>query len=269
MNVVGAMASLADPRVHPHSMFSGAGLCEPDQACLVIGDFHAVASGTSMASPLVSGVVALLLQQEPALTQPRIRSLLQAGARRLEGATPFEPQVGPGALDARGSLDALLESAASARLPGRASWIAFAASYARPDPSSPLVGYAELRDDSARVADGFAPGRLSLEVDRAQVLEPLQRSAAGLYRFVLAAPSASGGESLAVRLLFDGVPISERTLPIAVDHGALVGLAMPRGGCGFARRTGTLGELAFAALSLLLALGVQRQRAAFRRAPPS
>jgi subtilisin family serine protease len=264
-NVVGAMASLADPRSHPQSMFSGVGLCEGTEQCLVVDDLHAIASGTSMASPLVAGVVALLFQQNPALTQPEVRTLLQAGARRLEGGESFEPQVGPGALDARGSLDALLGTSAGARLPGAASWLSLGASFARPDPSWPLFAYAELRDDASRPADGFAAHRLSLELDNAQVLEPLQRLAPGLYRFALAAPSASGGKTLSVRLLFDGVPISERTLPIAVDRGALVGLAMPRGGCGFARRPPS-GSAAVLALGAFGAFWLHRRRSAFRRA---
>ena len=43
-------------------------------------DAHAVAVGTSMSSPLVAGVVALLLQKDPTLTQEKVLALLQAGA---------------------------------------------------------------------------------------------------------------------------------------------------------------------------------------------
>lgn len=232
-NVIGAMAAFADPRVNPGSMFSGAGVCGSVGECLVVDEFHALATGTSMASPLVAGVVALLLERDRSLTQPQIRALLQAGARKLEGAESFEPQVGPGALDAHGALEALLQTAAHERLPGSGSWLSLAAAYAHPDPTWPLQGLAELRNDAGQLADGFDARRLSLAVERALVLEPLQRVAPGMYRFTLAAPAGSGGSNLEVRLRFDGMTITSRTLPIAVDRGALVGLAVPRAGCAF------------------------------------
>ncbi|HET9929796.1 MAG TPA: S8 family serine peptidase, partial [Polyangiaceae bacterium] len=233
-NVIAAMAAAADPRVNSHSSFAGTVTCGSAPLCLVVDDFHAVASGTSMAAPMVSGVVALLLQQNPTLTQPELRALLQAGARRLEGAESFEPQVGPGAVDAHGALDALTVSAAQTRLPGSASWISLATSYAHPDPTWPVRGYAELRDDDGHVADGFDPGRLLLVVRGGVVSSPLQRILPGLYEFAFAAPNESGGTSLELSVRFDENTVAHRTVPIAVDRGALNGLAVPRGGCGFA-----------------------------------
>lgn len=255
-NVIGAMASTADPRVNPRSSFAGAGVCGSESACLVVDDFHAVASGTSMAAPLVSGVVALLLQQNPALTQPDLRSLLQAGARRLEGAESFEPQVGPGALDARGALDALRVTPTQQRRPGSASWLTLAASYAHPDASSALRGYAELRDESGLVADGFEPERLRLVVEGGRIREPLQRISPGLWQFAIAAPNGSGGTHLELSLQFDERVLAHRSVPIAVDRGALNGLAFVRGGCSFQPR----GSRWACACVLFAALTLRRRR---------
>jgi subtilisin family serine protease len=258
-NVIGAMASDADPRQNPGSLFAGDGICGSIGECLVVDDLHAVASGTSMAAPLVSGVVALLLQQDPSLNQLELRALLQAGARRLEGAESFEPQVGPGAVDAAGSLEALRIDHAQARLPGSASWLSLAAAYARPDPNWSLEGYAEVRDDEGRLADGFEPARLSMRVRGAMLSEPLERIAPGLYGFAVAAPYETGGATLEASLLFDGAVLAQRTLPIAVDRGALTGLAVARGGCGYAAANAPSG---FAAVLIAISalLPVRRRR---------
>ncbi|MGC4090259.1 MAG: S8 family serine peptidase [Polyangiaceae bacterium] len=262
-NVIGAMSTFADPRRYPSSMFANPDFCGSVSQCLLVDDRHAIATGTSMASPLVAGVVALLLQQEPNLTQPQIRALLQAGARRLTGAESFEPQVGPGALDARGALEALRAPESAVRLPSAGSWISLPSSYAHPDPNWPLLGYAELRDESGKLADGFAPSRLGLQLVRAELSQPLKREAAGLYSFAVTAPAGSGGAKLEMRLTFDGAVIAERTLPIAVDRGALLGLAMPRGGCSFG---GAPARSVSAFAVLALALGIVRRRRSFTRA---
>lgn len=275
--VVGAMAHLVDPRGAGLSgMFSRQPWCAFGSECLVVDDFHAVATGTSMAAPLVSGAIALLFERDPSLTQAGARALLQAGARPLSGAVLLEQQVGVGALDLEATLSAqLAEESPLSALPGRATWLALSASYAHPDPSWPLVGYAELRTDDGQLADGFDPRRLTLEVSGAEIVEPLLRIAPGLQRFAFAAPVESGGSRVRVTLAFDGVALVERELPVAVDPGARVGLAAPSGGCAFTRvrsRPTTLLALLGAAL---FAAGCRRRRrgsefsfrSAFLRAP--
>jgi subtilisin family serine protease len=256
--VIGAMAHSADPRRTGGGLFASASYCSDGVPCLVVDDFHAVASGTSMAAPLVSGAVALLFERDPSLTQAQALALLQAGARPLTGAVLVEQQVGVGALDLANALSSQIAEDSPARaLPGKASWLAFASSYAHPDPKWPLVAYVELRTDDGQIADGFDDRRLTLSVAGATTVEPLLRVAPGLRRFAFAAPPESGGGHVRVALAFDGAPLTERELPIAVDAGSLLAPPAPRGGCDVARtKTGALPALA---LTLLL-LTVQRRR---------
>jgi subtilisin family serine protease len=57
--------------------------------------------GTSMAAPVVTGVVALLLQKKRNLTVQRVRDILQATARHdaHTGLAPWNPAYGYGKLD--------------------------------------------------------------------------------------------------------------------------------------------------------------------------
>ena len=185
-NVIGAMAATADPRFTDSTLFSSPECLERgyDKDCTVVDDGHAVSSGTSMAAPLVSGAVALLFERDPALDQTRVRALLQAGSRALAGVVFDERQVGVGALDLAGTLDVL--AADTDRLPGSATRLSLGASFAHPDSSWPVEGFALVRDDEGRVADGFDPARLSLEVRGADVVRPLTRVEAGLFSFAIA-----------------------------------------------------------------------------------
>ncbi len=258
--VIGAMASASDPRraLRP-TMFSGEELCDGLGECLVVDDYHAVARGTSMAAPLVSGAVALLLEREPSLTQDKLRALLQAGARPLAGAVLVEQQLGVGALDVEGAISALDDPSARPFVaPTRASWVTFAASFAHPDPSSSVLAYLELRDDAGHLAD-VAASRLAAHVRGGSLAEPLSRIGPGFYRFAVSAPAESGGSALGLTITCDGELIAERSLPIAVDPGALSGPALARGGCAVA--TPARGGAALqSALALLIVSALRRGR---------
>jgi subtilisin family serine protease len=107
---------------------------------LQVADRQGVSMGTSMASPMAAGVIALLLQADRTLTQDVLRALLQAGAHPVRGAAPFRDQSGPGELDAKGALDALAERAHPELVlpdPSR-SWITLSQDFAPADGSYPL-----------------------------------------------------------------------------------------------------------------------------------
>jgi len=232
--VAGAMAPSADPRDAQGGLFSSLGRCAGNRECFVVDEFHAITTGTSMSAPIVSGAIALLFERDPTLTQDGARALIQAGARPLQGVVLDERQVGPGALDLQGALSAATAGDSPAlRVPGAKSWLVLSQSYAHPDPTWPVTGYVELRDDAGDLADGFDPSRLQLSAEPAVIIEPLTRVAAGLERFALAAPAGSGGRTLDIRISFDGQPFLARSLPIGVDRWVAEGGVSARGGCAF------------------------------------
>ncbi len=258
--LVGAMSSWADPaRPSGSGIFSGAGLCQAGAECLVVDDAHAVTSGTSMAAPQVAGAVALLLERDPSLTQRQVRGLLQAGARRLQGSAPVAEQVGVGALDVMGALEAqLLQQGApgDVREPDpQQSWLTLASAFVYPDPALSVEVYAELRTVSGRLADALEPGALTLSVSGGRLASPLTRIAPGLFRARVSADAGRGGEQLRLRLMHGEREIATQLAPIAVDPHLAVHPPWARGGCSVepARRGAARGS--GAALSGLLVLG--------------
>lgn len=237
--VIGAMSSLADPDKNGGAgIFAGGSVCGERPGCLVVDDFHALSSGTSMAAPIVSGAIALLFQRDPSLDQLGVRTLLQAGARALDGTVLLEQQVGPGELDLVGTL-AVMDSAKSpleTEPDADESWIALAASYAHPDPSWPVEALLELRSAEESIVDGFDPASLVLAVEGGRVVTPLTRLAPGLWRFAAAADAGSGGGELRLALSFRGRPFLARTVPIAVDRALAEEGADARGGCSMTDR---------------------------------
>jgi subtilisin family serine protease len=270
MYVIGAMSGDADPRSNGGlGVFASNGRCgDPDYECFVIDDdVHAITSGTSMSAPLVSGAVALLLEQRPELTQPQIRILLQAGARQPTGTVLAEQQLGPGVLDLQGTLAALqAEDSPIERSPADQSRIVLAASFIRPDPRLPLNGLLELRDGRDRVADVSDPRRLGLEVSGGSLSMAPTRLGPGLFQFQVTAPEGSGGAQLELRLTFDGAPLVSRRVPIGVDRWLAEGNPLARGGCSVGTEPAPHARAWASALTLALLLSLwQRQRGGFRR----
>jgi hypothetical protein len=215
-----------------------------------------------MAAPIVSGAIALLLQREPTLTQPDVKTLLQAGARRPEGTVLVEQQVGPGALDLVGSLQVLeaISDPVVVEPAAEQSWIALAASYAHPDPAWPLAGVVQLRNAAEEIADVPAE-RLRLEAEPAIVTTPLTRVAPGMWEFAIAAPAGSGLGELTLRVLLDGKLLVERVTPIATDPWVAEHGVEARGGCSFGR---TRAPEALAVWVALLIAAVRRRQTSSR-----
>ncbi|MDF2693139.1 MAG: Ser-type protease [Labilithrix sp.] len=228
--VVSALSRTAKPG-SPGSVFTSA-TCPltkgggTDKRCLQIDDSHGIALGTSMSSPVVAGVVALLLQADPTLTQDKVMALLQAGAHRFRQPAPFEDQAGPGEVDALASLDALDQMRNPAlHLPAlEQSWVALSSDYVPADGSTPMTAIIELRTaDGAHRGDLFDSVRLQpvLLVDGEKVnpQPQLVRRGPGVWFFVWDPPSGLGGSRATFGATFDGAPIvASRTIPIAPDR---------------------------------------------------
>jgi len=236
-NVIGAMAHNVDPRLGGQiGLFTHEQECLSHgytRACTVVDDFHAVTSGTSMATPLVAGAIALLLERDPTLDQERVRAILQAGSRSLDGVVFSAEQVGAGALDLERVLEVLdLEAGGGrAREPGGRSRLVLADSLAHPDEGWPLEGLAVVRDDENHVANGFTVERLTLSADGGTVSRALSRVAPGLFRFAVTTPAGSGGRRLALSLRYGGRVLSEANVPISVDRALADELPQALGGC--------------------------------------
>jgi hypothetical protein len=175
---------------------------------------------------MVAGVVALLLQRDPTLTQDKILALLQAGAHRFRQAPVFEDQAGPGEVDALASLDALDQMKnPSLQLPALArSWLTLSADYVSADGSTPMTAIVELRTaDGAHRADFFDAPRLQpfVVVDGQEVRPAPQliRRGPGVWFFVWDPPAGLGGQSATFGARFDGADIvAPRTVPIGADR---------------------------------------------------
>lgn len=242
--VAAAMSRDATPAISPGGMFAAPpGAC-PDHSnrCLMVDDHHAIASGTSMASPMVAGAIALLLQLDPSLTQPELVALLQAGARWPSGEVPFGFQLGPGALNVHGARAAYEAFGRPLnRIPDpTTSWVVLSAPYARPGGDWPVVGFVETRSADGTLADGFDAGLLELRTTHAVVMQPLTRVAPGLWRFAVTGAHDAGGDTMQLEVRYAGVTLGEpQTLPIGNDSFLANGQVMAAGGCALSPRGGT------------------------------
>jgi len=241
--VAAAMSRDAVPGLAPFSVFSApAGLCAGGAECLVVDAGHALLSGSSMSSPQVAGAIALLFERDPRLTQPEILRLLQSGARRPVGPITADFQLGAGALDVMGTMAAFdARTSGLVRDPeASASWLSLANSYLHPGDGPPLVGTVEVRAADGSLADGFDPGRLTLDVGEEGIVEqPLARVGTGLHRFAVRAHSSAGTRFLRLDVKVDGVTIGQpgsrvsghRLVPIGADRWIASGSARVYGGC--------------------------------------
>ncbi len=283
--VVGALSQQAVPPV-ASSIFTAdcpvtadGGL---DSTCEEIDAIHAVSAGTSFSSPMVAGAVAVLLQQDPTLTQDAVLAALQGGAHHVRGPAPFDDQAGTGEVDVLGAV-AALDQARNPEpfLPVRSrSWLTLGADAYLADGSTPLEVIFSLRADpgdagGVRPADDFGDGRLAAYalVDGRSQLEAVQsfvRRGPGVWVATIRLPPGLGGENLTVGATFDGADVADpKTLPIATDVWNAEYPPSVTGGCsvtppGSAGMGGPLAA-AFSWVVALVALAPMRRRRTGRR----
>ncbi|HEY5955405.1 MAG TPA: S8 family serine peptidase [Polyangiaceae bacterium] len=217
--VAGAMSRLTDPRTATgqDAMFTGteSDCMTATNECMVVDDTHALSSGTSMASPIVAGAVALLLERNPGLIQSEIIQALQAGAGITH--TFYSPsQVGAGLLNVENALWALDGTASDAPVSLTYSWIGLGNSFVRPDSNWPIEGIVHLRDaDDHPVEVPLAS--LKLRVQNGNIKSDLERLAPGYFRFIVTGAERTAGESFRLELLMDGKLLLSDTRDIVVD----------------------------------------------------
>lgn len=233
--VAGAMSSLADPRtlIGRNSMFLGsAAECDPSgDSCLVVDPFHSLSTGTSMASPVVAGAIALLLEHNPRLTQPEIAIALRAGAKAPVQRKIGTAQIGAGLLDVENALLCLRGEVSPATRADRSnSWLGLGNSYAHPDPNWPIPGFLHLRDDVDRAVD-IELSRISLHARNGIILSPLSTEAPGFYRFTAAANAATAGQQLTIEARVDGERVVSVQRDIALDATSLLAPPVAGRGC--------------------------------------
>jgi subtilisin family serine protease len=211
--VIAAMAAAADPRQGAFGVFSG-GLCS-SFACQVVSDRYAVTAGTSMAAPMVSGAAALLLAQNPRLTQNELRGLLQAGSAVVLPGSEATGRDGGGVLDVAGSFDASTTSRRDvSELPDAGhSRLQLAGPVALRDPTRSLSALLWLRDAAGAVFDARLE-RLGVEIQDGLLVQSLERVAPGLYRLRVRAEPTTAEDSLRIQVLIDDQPFLSAQLPI-------------------------------------------------------
>jgi serine protease AprX len=96
-----------DGRVKPDVTNMGVGLVAAKAGGTAASGYYKAMSGTSMATPMTAGTVALLLQANKTLTPAQVKAVLEKTAKPLGGSVPNN-DYGYGRVDAKAALDYVL-----------------------------------------------------------------------------------------------------------------------------------------------------------------
>lgn len=197
--IAGAMSAMATPGTLG-SMFTAT--CSApggvlDSRCLQADRSHGFAFGTSMSAPIVAGAVALLLERDASLTQPRLREVLQRSAHAIRSGNHQPGVAGAGELDIEAALTFLASGPAHCEPDARAGFLSASRAYL------PAVGLdGVVVRVQARCADGSVTdaGNVVLRIDArlddgvAAVVEPR-----GDAEFAIAPVAQKAGHWLTIR----------------------------------------------------------------------
>lgn len=225
--VIAAMSADAEAG-NEGSLFTPTSSFLPERHLVVPPGDSAVLWGTSVAAPHVAGVVALLFQLDPALTQDEIQEILVATARTSGGAggRAWSPRWGFGELDAAAALR-LLRDGFGERVSPDMSALGAAHDVLAPDGCTTIV--VVPKDES-----GFPVGPgLLVEVEASVGPTTAPRDEGdGMYSSRYCTGSAPLGTAITITARADGVTIDHTVeILIAEDRAHLGAWATARGGC--------------------------------------
>jgi subtilisin family serine protease len=273
-----AILSAATSSDDPRNILFGSGLCPTlvsgartnDPRCLFVDADHAAATGTSFASPFVTGAAAVLLQVDPTLTQEEMRIALQAGVHRHRSPPRFAESASVGELDVPGALDVArrLRDPVKVLPVLERSWLTANSHYAPTDGTRPLEVLVHLRAATGEPADGFDVNRFAVTMNAdGEEVPPsrLERLGPGLWAASFDVGRHGSGFLVTLAATFDQAPITAPVaLPVAPDPWQARYPSSARGAScavGQASARATSGSLPWSALALVVGALVSRRRA--------
>jgi len=264
--VASSLSKDADPRLNPDSIFSASLRAGADP--VLPSQNHAVARGTSAATPFVSGAAALLLERDPTLTSSQLRSTLRATTSRPALASPWlwDPHAGFGLLNIPRALHHL--DGLPGPLDPERSDVGVTRSQLPPEPLASSLVLVLPRD-----RDGQPLGRAHVHSITVHVTadhgQPELRDGRWLDDLVFAvevAPGTARGHGVALAIV-DGVPLAPTP---RLDFEPLPDLRVQGGGCQINTRTPATHALgAWLLLAVMGGLITGRRRRSSARCPAS
>ena len=223
--ILGAMSRDAPPTVDTsvfHTSNSGPRFLWGDDG------LHGALRGTSQASPIVAGVIALLFEADPTLTSEAVREILRATATPVPGTAGWSPRVGFGRVDAQAAvrylrgLHGMLVDAAT-------SPVGVSRDQLPPDSDETTTVTVTPRDQSGLP---LGPGhQVAITLSAGAPLGEVVDIGSGRYErsFVAHAPRGATGVATAI---VDGVTLAEQPrVFFVVGRNEIGGALRPGGGC--------------------------------------
>jgi subtilisin family serine protease len=249
--VVAAMSRDATPD-KPRSVFRAD---VDDLAALVADDgVHGALRGTSQATPMVTGTIALLLSAAPQLTSETAREILRVTAAPVEGTAGWSPRVGFGRIDVAAAL-AFLNGARGTIADPQISRVGVSRDLLPPESEETTTVTVTPRDASQRP---LGAGRVvSIELSAGEPLGGVV-DRGGRYERVFVAHAPRGAVGI-VSVLVDGIALTTQPRVYFVPSRAEAGGDLrPGGGCAVGR--GAPATAVSWALVLVVAVGLLRRR---------
>ena len=234
-------------------------------ADLLVADdgVHGVLRGTSQAAPMVTGLVALLLQADPTLTAEAIREILRTSAAPVVGTAGWSPRAGFGSIDVQAAL-ALVQGERGTVVSPTLSRVGLSRDLLPPDSEETTVVSVTPRDASGHPLGAGRTVAIELVGNGGRAgaaVGPVRDVGAGRYERVFVA-HAQRGTSAVVHGTVDGTELVEQpTLWFVRSRVEIGGNLVGAGGCGVGGGVGGgLLWLCFFALGFIALLQATRRR---------